>query len=245
MNASLPSDDLRSAFDGHGAAWQLNQFAMNPVAFNPATSLFTVWLFPNDLFYAGQTGQLPGQLYPPPVQPDVISNGIANIVTLIQLLAAAGAEHFLVPNMPDLSDTPEFLGNPLMSGLSQQFNTYLALALTALDTALSDAEIVQFDTAAALKTLIANPGAYGLTNTTGACVYNPGSCDPTANTWLFWDGVHPTTRVHDILASMMYNAVPEPASLPLLVFGLLGVLVWRRGSLAGGRASRHRSAPAY
>ena len=55
---------------------------------------------------------LPGVVPGSPGGTDLISNGIANILTTIGTLAQAGAEHFLVPNMPDLGLTPAFAGTP-------------------------------------------------------------------------------------------------------------------------------------
>lgn len=61
----LPTDpptDLRPIFNDIGSAWQLDQFVAGRPAFDPSTSLFVVWQFPNDLFYASTTSQLPGQV---------------------------------------------------------------------------------------------------------------------------------------------------------------------------------------
>ena len=73
--------------------------------------------------------------------------GIANILTTIQILAAAGAQHFLVPNLANLANTPAFAGGPLedtLSDLSNAFNANLAAQLAVLDAAIA-AEITLFD----------------------------------------------------------------------------------------------------
>lgn len=222
---------LQPVFNNFGNAWQLQQFATAAPAFDPATSLFVVWLFPNDVFAAAAglpAGTVPGS----PGGPTVISNGIANILATIQTLTALGARHFLVPNMPDLGETPAFLGNAFLSGLTALFNFNLGLQLTALDLS-SPAEIVQFDTAAAFNAILQNPGAYGFTNWTQACVQNfgfgPGQCNPTNwDSWLFWDGVHPTTATHHILGAQFAAAVPEPASIMLLAIAMLVLSGLRR-----------------
>ena len=87
-----------------GVANQVSQFA-NACSgcFNPASSLFVVWAFPNDIFANALFNLTPAQL---------IGAGITNIVTAIQALAGEGAQHFLIPNMPDLGVTPEFRGGP-------------------------------------------------------------------------------------------------------------------------------------
>lgn len=227
---------LQPAYGNLGNAWQLNAFAAQNPVFNPATSLFVVWLFPNDVFnYQATGGNTPGTASGGPavgpVTPaDLIANGIQNIVDSVLFLASKGAQHFLVPNLVDISATPDGNGNPGLQGLALNFDFFLAQALTALDAALTSAEIVQFDTYGALDSLIANPSAYGITNTTEKCVDNivNGRCDPNNNTWLFWDGSHPTTYAHRILGAQFAAAVPEPESILLLAIGLLGIFVTRR-----------------
>jgi len=232
VNPNVPAA-LQPAYVQYSNVWQLQQFAAGHPPFDPATSLFVVWLFPNDVFYADATGMLPGAVPPLTEGPDLISNGIANIVATVQTLAAAGGRHFLVPNMADLGTTPAFLGTPaqgFLSGLTMLFNDNLAIALSTLDAALP-IEIVQFDTAAAFADLLANPAAYGMTNTTQACVENlltlvcnPGNWD----TWVFWDGVHPTTRTHQILAAQFQAAIPAPGTLALLGLALGGLALFSR-----------------
>lgn len=38
-----------------GNAWQLNQFTTNRPSFNAKSSLFLLWMFPNDVFYSLNT----------------------------------------------------------------------------------------------------------------------------------------------------------------------------------------------
>jgi phospholipase/lecithinase/hemolysin len=227
---------LRPAYAGLGAASQLGEFQAYATTngFDPATSLFVVWLFPNDVFYRSSTGSLPGIV---PGSPggaddnDVVGNGIANILTTIHILAEAGAQHFLVANMANLANTPSFAGSGPLSELSIAFNTNLELALLGSEI---DAEITLFDTDALFQRILADPAAVGLTNTTEACVQHlapddPNPCNPSE--WLFWDGVHPTTRAHQILAREMRLAlIAEPGTLALLGLGLVLLgLIHRRG----------------
>ena len=240
VNDSVPNF-LKPAFENYSNAWQLQTFADQQPSFNPATSLFVVWLFPNDIFYSDATGMLPGVVPGSPGGTDLISNGIANILTTIGTLAQAGAEHFLVPNMPNLGLTPAFAGTPQagpLSFLTDTFNSNLAAQLTALDAILA-AEIVQFDTNGSFARIRADPLAYGFDNTTDSCVANlaNGLCNPgNWDRWLFWDGVHPTTHTHQVLASQFAMAVPEPSSVASLMIALLALFV-----MTGRRFSRPRS----
>jgi len=228
VNPNVPSS-LQPAYAQYGTAWELQQFQASHPAFNPATSLFVVWLFPNDVFYADATGTLPGVVPGSLGGPDVISNGVANIATTIATLAASGAQHFLVPNMPDLGMLPEFRGTPEapeLSVLSSLFDDALMNELNSLSHQLS-AEIVQFNTAQALDQILADPAAFGFTNGTTACISDP-QCDP--DTWVFWDGVHGTTRLQQLLAADFAAAVPEPHCLALLSFALVALGLGRSRS---------------
>ena len=71
---------------------------------------------------------------------NVIANGIANILTTIQILAAAGAQHFLVPNLANLANSPAFAGGPLVGALNDltiAFNANLAAQLALLDASIA------------------------------------------------------------------------------------------------------------
>lgn len=231
-----------------GNAWQLQEFKQRAPAFDPATSLFVVWLFPNDVFRANSEGVLPGTAWGVPSGPlpdaggltnlnnvsALIANGVANISYTVSELAKAGAQHFLVPNMPDLGKTPDVLGTPGAAGLSmlsQTFNFYLAQAMSQLDAALTAAEITQYDTLDTFNQVIAHPAAYGIKNTTQQCIRNYSACAADNFQWLFWDSVHPTTYVHGILGADFRAAIPEPESILLLAVGLLGIFLIRRRAL--------------
>ena len=53
-----------------------------------------------------------------------------------------------------------------------------------------------------LTDIVGDPEAFGLTDVTSACVtpnIPPFICD-RPDEFLFWDGIHPTKAVHDIIA---------------------------------------------
>lgn len=229
VNSNVP-EALRPAFDDMSAAAQLEAFQTyaSSHAFDPTTSLFVVWLFPNDVFYANATGQLPGVVPGSPGGDNLVSNGIANILSIIQILAEAGAENFLVLNLPDFGDLPEFSGTPegaALSQLSSAYNAALAAQLDLLAAAL-DINLIQFFIDQLFEELLNDPAAFGFTNATEPCVQNlaNGLCNP--DEWVFWDGVHPTTRAHEVIASRIARIfVAEPGTLMLLGLGLI-LLAW-------------------
>ena len=201
-------------------------------------ALYAVWGGANDLF--DQMGSL--NLFSPTLTDDVasiINTGVGNLVTGISSLSGAGANNILVPNMPNLGITPggilldQYLaatsGLEGLVGLgelvSQEFNTVLATSLMA-----GSIDVLLIDTFSFLSDVVMDPAAFGFSNVTDGCVSNllgdleaaPGFSACTGD--LYFDIVHPTTAAHALLAERIYaKAVPEPATLALMVLGLAGI----------------------
>lgn len=192
-------------------------------------TLFLLWGGPNDIFLGLATQ--PGNM------PTVISDALGDTSDNIQTLVGLGAEHILVPGMPDLGQTPEALAagpgaSTLMSQISAGYNLGLASLLDFLDSLLADTILYRFDTAAFLNQVTANPLDYGFTDTTDSCLYSGfWFTDPECTGYLYFDNVHPTTAAHRLLAAQFAAAVPTPETYALLPLGL-AVFGWsmnRRG----------------
>ena len=72
---------------------------------------------------------------------------------------------------------------------------------------------------------MANPAAYGLADASTACAAD-GACD--ASQAFFWDGIHPTSAGHQVMARLAVAAIPEPATGLLLGLAFLGLAATRR-----------------
>lgn len=144
---------------------------------------------------------------------------------MVDRLQAAGAEHIVVWNTPDISRAPSVVAEgDLAVGLAAKVAGSMNSALSK--RLASEEGVVVFDTYALFDQIIDHGADYGLVNTSDACGAIVG-CDPS--TFLFWDGIHPTSAGHRLLADAMLEVtpVPEPTTAWLLAAGL-GVLWMRR-----------------
>ena len=192
------------------------QLAGSLAELNPSGALFVVWGGSNDFLAPAPGDDVPG---------GVVVRAVTNLVGIAMALQAAGAQHILVPGLPNLGLTPYYLGLPPPAAqdateLSTGFNTLLQTSLPP--------GVIFFDTAALMQEVFDNPSAFGFMNVTDSCLSMTGPCANPAG-YMFWDGFHPTTAAHEILAERFAEAaVPEPATVVLVFAGLATIAAGRR-----------------
>ena len=154
-------------------------------------ALYVLWGGANDLRSATN-----------PVEASVvIGKAVTNLVSMVVTLQSLGATQILVLNMPDLGKTPLALAmGPLISYFFTQvtvgFNQSLEINLPP--------GVHYFDAFSRFSDTIGHPEEYGLSNVTDQLLLTPGA-DP--NTYCFWDGAHPTTAGHAIVANALYESI--------------------------------------
>ncbi len=150
---------------------------------------------------------------------------VTDTVAMVAQLLAAGAGDIVVWTAPDVGVTPavQAMGPAaaaVASMLANAMNGALAAALDPID------EVRIFDVAGLLQQVVAAPADFGFDNISGACAATPVACDPAS--WLFWDGIHPTSGGHALVAQAMASLVPAPGSLALIVAALGPALLGTR-----------------
>jgi outer membrane lipase/esterase len=200
-------------------ATQISQFlAKGPLDTN---AVYSVWGGANDVFY--QLGLLQaGQITQAQLQTNV-ALAATQLAQQAAVLQGAGAKYLIVWNLPDIGSTPFGKGSgqgPQITSISQLFNTTLLGSLDALGV-----QAVRLNAYGLLNEIIANPAAYGFQNvTTPACGTTPSLLCTSANlvapnaaqTFLFADGVHPTTAAQAIEAQYAISVLNAPQQMAVL-----------------------------
>jgi phospholipase/lecithinase/hemolysin len=155
-------------------------------------ALHTIWIGANDLFTTLTFGGNMGF---------TIHHAIQNTAQAVATLAGNGARHIMVVNLPDLGLTPFGLstgpmGSVQLSYLTDLYNAGLQQALDYLETA--GIRTIRIDAAGLIREIAADPEAFGLANATDPALVSGNDPDE----YLFWDGVHPTTAGHEMVAEL-------------------------------------------
>ena len=220
---------------------QVNAFLARPggggVA--PSDALYVVWIGGNDIRTAGHSGNTA-------TANTLVTNAVNAIAADVQTLINKGAHTVVVPNAGDVGAIPEFAEQSptaqaqLATQSAMLFNTLLAQALAAIIVLNPTVTIDQFDFFDFSRNVAANAASLGITDTTDPCLKsnftpNANCIDPVTHQiefdkFLYWDNIHPTAEVQAAWAEGLFQAVPQSATLELLVVGLVAVRLGRRRS---------------
>jgi outer membrane lipase/esterase len=151
----------------------------------------------------------------------IITAYVNDIARILTQLSGAGAKEILLVNVPNIGLTPAIQSfgpaaaagaSAIAAGMNAALNGALASLLPVLP---SDVKVFDFFTA--FTQVVGSPGAFGLTDATSACAFSV-ACLASPDTTLFWDGIHPTTVGHSLVAdAALAVVIPEPSSLALML----------------------------
>lgn len=135
------------------------------------------------------------------------ATAVSNVQGNINTLAAAGAKYFLWVNQPPLGEVPDNIAtsNRLsLDAATAAYNLEWTSAIAQLKAAHPGITIVPVDVNFLFLEITQNPSQFGFTNITAAA---QGLSNVNPNTYLFWDGLHPTTAADADVANAAYNAI--------------------------------------
>jgi phospholipase/lecithinase/hemolysin len=161
----------------------------------------------------------------------VIDSAALAIQTSVNTLYSSGAQYILFVGVGDVGAIPEILA---LGGGAPAAGRQASEDLNAAILAALPGTVQFFDTVALVDAVAANPAAYGLPpgiNLTTECLSSaspPPGGPPVCNDYAFFDNVHPTTQVLQILGDELVAAVPEPGTAWLVAIGLIALGVRRR-----------------
>ncbi|MGJ8652714.1 MAG: SGNH/GDSL hydrolase family protein [Opitutaceae bacterium] len=158
---------------------------------------------------------------------------------IIAQLAALGVDHFIVPNLPDLGAIPETQGNPTLMAQRRAgtiaFNNALSAELVSRAASLS-ITIEQLDIFSLFDHMLFYAGDFGYTNTTDPLA-DASNAEPSE--YVFWDGIHPTTRSHSLISSAAVALIDEMAPIEIVSASIESDLSYRQTWIAAPEATYH------
>ena len=191
-------------------------------------ALYVVWGGANDIFF--QLGAVAaGAISPAQLQVN-IGAAAGNLVRQVGILEAAGARNIVVFNLPDGGRGP----GSVASGQGAQISAITGLFNSALIGGLDTLGVptMRVNIFALFNEVLADPAAFGFSNiTTPACGAIPSLLCTSANfvapnaasTFVYADGVHPTTAAHAVIAQVVASMIEGPARIGALAEAPLGV----------------------
>lgn len=146
---------------------------------------------------------------------------VPDLANEIGLLIAAGAQHIVLANVPNITRTP--FGQSLPAADQAALAQGLSLVnggIAQIWTQLAGI-VIPLDTFGLINAVLDDPATFGFSNTTGFCRGLASGCSG----YVFFDELHPTTAVHAIVGARIADAagIPEPGLLVLLAIGAMGM----------------------
>jgi len=183
----------------------------------PNSALYIVFIGGNDVIFASG-------IFDPSLAHQTIDTAVAIEKLQIQKLITAGAQHILVINVINVSLAPiitiQAATSPVPQHVLQAYNLSLyfnmQLNQSVLDLNMfNNSSIIYFDLFTAFDTILMNASLpNGFSNTTDACyntttyMYYAGCSANLFQDYIYFDELHPTAKVHKLLADEILHVIP-------------------------------------
>lgn len=198
------------AVSGSATSGLASQIAGLAPSTNLHTALFTVWSAGNDFQDNVSLGVNDAGWS------NVVVTAVSNLTNAIGALFTNGAREMIVANLPNLGQAPGSASFPpgypaYVDSKVALFNAMLATALTNVMQQNPGLRIYPLDVNSFLTGILSAPATFGFTVTTKGALEDPSLTDksftgPGAD-YVFWDIIHPTTKVHALVATLAFQRV--------------------------------------
>jgi phospholipase/lecithinase/hemolysin len=187
----------------------LSQIAGMPASTNLQSALFAVWSGGNDFLDA--TGNGVNDV----AWSATISNAVVNITNAVATLYTLGAREVIVGNLPNLGQIPALSGYGSFTNYIDSkvllFNGTLGTSVTNLMQGCPGLRIYLMNANQEVLTVYESPATYGFTVVSIGALEDPNLTDKSFNgpgaDYLFWDPIHPTTKMHARVGTLAYHLV--------------------------------------
>ena len=176
------------------------------------TALFTLLSGGNDFIANTSTGLVNNAMWGV-----FITNTVGNLTNAIGSLYTNGARHIVVGNLANLAQTPVFIEDDfgtysnLVVSKVNLFNQVLYAAVTNEMQQYAGLRLYLLDDNAGLRDVLSAPATYGFTVTMRGALEDPSLTDKSFNgpgaNYVFWDELHPTTKLNALTATAAFDAV--------------------------------------
>lgn len=216
VNQATPPSLLGPGGTQRPVSTQINEYLAAGGGRADSRALYGVIAGANDIF-ANLGALQAGLITPAQLQASVLSAANGEVAEIARL-RAAGARYVLAFAIPDIGSTPQFAGTPSQSAVSALVGGYNLTLFNGL--AASGVQVIAADTFTLLNEVRANAAAFGFTNITSPACLPVGSPSLTcsaantvpngASTYLYADGVHPSSAMHGIVSDFVKSLIDGP-----------------------------------
>ena len=196
---------------------QVNLFLANHGGIAAKDNLYILFIGGNDIRNARDN--------PVDVANDLIQSALTSELDNIKKLIAAGAEHFMILNAPDIGKIPESSLLAALTGdtsivkrasrYSHTFNKKLFHRIDKLKKKYH-LDVTKINIEKIFSKVLAKGRKFNFTNTTDACFssinqsFNSG-CDFGNNfdSYVFFDEIHPSAHMHSVIANFIFKRLDD------------------------------------